>query len=85
MDVFIQSPFFYTKMSDTKKIISVDAMGGDHAPDAVLGGMNQFLYQLMLNISEFDLVINFSYFYLLFLQNNLLIYIYFLYGYYGMI
>ena len=45
MDVFIQSPFFYTKMSDTKKIISVDAMGGDHAPDAVLGGMNQFLYQ----------------------------------------
>ncbi len=32
-------------MSDTKRIISVDAMGGDHAPLAVLGGMNQFLYQ----------------------------------------
>ncbi len=32
-------------MSETKKIISVDAMGGDHAPIAVLGGMNQFLYQ----------------------------------------
>ena len=32
-------------MSDTKKFISVDAMGGDHAPAAVLGGMNQFLYQ----------------------------------------
>lgn len=32
-------------MSDAKKIISVDAMGGDHAPGAVLGGMNQFLYQ----------------------------------------
>ena len=32
-------------MSDTKRVISVDAMGGDHAPNAVLGGMNQFLYQ----------------------------------------
>lgn len=32
-------------MSENKKIISVDAMGGDHAPNAVLGGMNQFLYQ----------------------------------------
>ena len=32
-------------MTDTKKIISIDAMGGDHAPVAVLGGMNQFLYQ----------------------------------------
>lgn len=32
-------------MSDTKKIISIDAMGGDKAPVAVLGGMNQFLYQ----------------------------------------
>ena len=31
-------------MSD-KKIISVDAMGGDKGPKAVLGGMNQFLYQ----------------------------------------
>ena len=41
--IFVQLPFFYTKMSDTKKIISVDAMGGDHAPVAVLGGMNQFL------------------------------------------
>jgi glycerol-3-phosphate acyltransferase PlsX len=38
-------PFFYIKMSENKKIISVDAMGGDHAPYAVLGGMNQFLYQ----------------------------------------
>ncbi|MCQ2574707.1 MAG: phosphate acyltransferase PlsX [Alphaproteobacteria bacterium] len=28
-----------------KKIISIDAMGGDKAPMAVLGGMNQFLYQ----------------------------------------
>ena len=32
-------------MSDQKRVISVDAMGGDHAPGAVLGGMNQFLYQ----------------------------------------
>ena len=32
-------------MSENKKIISVDAMGGAHAPYAVLGGMNQFLYQ----------------------------------------
>jgi glycerol-3-phosphate acyltransferase PlsX len=32
-------------MSTTKKIISIDAMGGDKAPVAVLGGMNQFLYQ----------------------------------------
>jgi len=28
-----------------KKIISMDAMGGDKGPNAVLGGMNQFLYQ----------------------------------------
>jgi glycerol-3-phosphate acyltransferase PlsX len=32
-------------MSAAKKIISVDAMGGDKAPVAVLGGMNQFLFQ----------------------------------------
>jgi glycerol-3-phosphate acyltransferase PlsX len=32
-------------MVESKKVISVDAMGGDHAPGAVLGGMNQFLYQ----------------------------------------
>jgi glycerol-3-phosphate acyltransferase PlsX len=29
----------------SKKIISVDAMGGDSAPRSVLGGMNQFLFQ----------------------------------------
>ena len=32
-------------MSNDKKIISIDAMGGDKAPKAVLGGMNQFLFQ----------------------------------------
>ncbi|HOY47569.1 MAG TPA: phosphate acyltransferase PlsX [Alphaproteobacteria bacterium] len=32
-------------MSTEKKIISIDAMGGDKAPVAVLGGMNQFLFQ----------------------------------------
>lgn len=32
-------------MSAEKKIISIDAMGGDKGPNAVLGGMNQFLYQ----------------------------------------
>lgn len=32
-------------MSDNKKIIAIDAMGGDRGPGAVLGGMNQFLYQ----------------------------------------
>ncbi|MBN1324888.1 MAG: phosphate acyltransferase PlsX [Alphaproteobacteria bacterium] len=32
-------------MSDNKKIISIDGMGGDKAPVAVLGGMNQFLFQ----------------------------------------
>ncbi len=32
-------------MSDKKKIIAVDAMGGDRGPAAVLGGINQFLYQ----------------------------------------
>ncbi len=31
-------------MSD-KKIIAIDAMGGDSAPRSVLGGMNQFLFQ----------------------------------------
>ncbi|MGI5846194.1 MAG: phosphate acyltransferase PlsX [Alphaproteobacteria bacterium] len=28
-----------------KKIIAIDAMGGDSAPRSVLGGMNQFLFQ----------------------------------------
>ncbi len=32
-------------MSHTQKIIAIDAMGGDKGPNAVLGGMNQFLYQ----------------------------------------
>ncbi len=32
-------------MTTDKKIISIDAMGGDKGPNAVLGGMNQFLYQ----------------------------------------
>ena len=32
-------------MNEFKKIISIDAMGGDLAPTAVFGGMNQFLYQ----------------------------------------
>lgn len=32
-------------MSAEKKIIAIDAMGGDKGPQAVLGGMNQFLYQ----------------------------------------
>lgn len=33
-------------MSDQeKKIISIDAMGGDKGPVAVFGGMNQYLYQ----------------------------------------
>ncbi|MBQ8294354.1 MAG: phosphate acyltransferase PlsX [Alphaproteobacteria bacterium] len=32
-------------MSENKKIISIDAMSGDKGPKAVLGGMNQYLYQ----------------------------------------
>ena len=32
-------------MSEDKKIIAIDAMGGDKGPNAVLGGMNQYLYQ----------------------------------------
>ena len=36
--------FIYT-MSEDKKIISIDAMGGDKGPNAVLGGLNQYLYQ----------------------------------------
>ncbi len=32
-------------MSDTKKIIAIDAFGGDKGPKAVMGGINQFLYQ----------------------------------------
>lgn len=36
---------FIDTMSDDKKIISIDAMGGDKGPNAVLGGLNQYLYQ----------------------------------------
>lgn len=32
-------------MSEEKKIIAIDAMGGDKGPNVVLGGMNQYLYQ----------------------------------------
>lgn len=32
-------------MTTDKKIIAIDAMGGDKGPNAVLGGINQFLYQ----------------------------------------
>ncbi len=32
-------------MSQLKKIIAIDAMGGDKGPNAVLGGINQYLYQ----------------------------------------
>ena len=32
-------------MSEDKKVIAIDTMGGDKGPNAVLGGMNQFLYQ----------------------------------------
>src|SRR5574344_2667718 len=32
-------------MTTDKKILSSDAMGGDKGPVAVIGGMNQFLYQ----------------------------------------
>ena len=31
--------------ADNKKIIAIDAMGGDKGPAVALGGMNQFLYQ----------------------------------------
>ena len=31
-------------MPKAKKIIAIDAFGGDHAPKAVFGGMNQFLF-----------------------------------------
>ena len=36
---------FLCIMSQDKKIIAIDAMGGDKGPNAVLGGMNQYLYQ----------------------------------------
>ena len=36
---------FLCNMTNAKKIIAIDAMGGDKGPNAVLGGMNQFLYQ----------------------------------------
>lgn len=32
-------------MTSEKKIIAIDAMGGDKGPVAVFGGMNQYLYQ----------------------------------------
>ncbi len=32
-------------MGNEKKIIAIDVMGGDRGPTAVLGGINQFLYQ----------------------------------------
>lgn len=32
-------------MADDKRIIAIDAMGGDRGPAVALGGMNQFLYQ----------------------------------------
>ena len=38
-------PFLLFIMSQEKKIIAIDAMGGDKGPNAVLGGMNQYLYQ----------------------------------------
>ena len=42
-------------MSEEKKIIAIDAMGGDKGPNAVLGGMNQFLYQNGENSISFRL------------------------------
>jgi len=36
---------FIETMSEEKKVIAIDAMGGDKGPNAVLGGMNQYLYQ----------------------------------------
>ncbi|MDR1826566.1 MAG: phosphate acyltransferase PlsX [Rickettsiales bacterium] len=44
---FLHSSFFiihYKEMSRTKKIIAIDAHGGDNAPNAVFGGMNQYLF-----------------------------------------
>ncbi len=42
-------------MTDNKRFISIDAMGGDHAPNAVLGGINQFLYQYGEDVAFFRL------------------------------
>ena len=42
---FVPVSVFYYMMSEDKKIISIDAMGGDKGPNAVMGGINQFLYQ----------------------------------------
>ena len=42
-------------MSVAKKIIAIDAMGGDKGPNAVLGGLNQFLYQNGENAVSFRL------------------------------
>lgn len=33
------------RLPQAKKIIAIDAFGGDHAPKAVFGGMNQYLFQ----------------------------------------
>ena len=49
------SAFFIFIMSEEKKIIAIDAMGGDKGPNAVLGGMNQFLYQNGENSISFRL------------------------------
>ena len=43
--MFYPDALFYYKMSQEKRVISIDAMGGDHAPGAVFGGINQYLYQ----------------------------------------
>lgn len=39
------SAFLLDTMTDDKKIISIDTMGGDKGPNAALGGVNQYLYQ----------------------------------------
>ncbi|MFQ6739173.1 MAG: hypothetical protein ACLRFJ_00690, partial [Alphaproteobacteria bacterium] len=42
--VFAPDSAFFIAMT-TKKIIAIDAFGGDKGPSAALGGINQFLYQ----------------------------------------
>lgn len=37
--------FLPETMTQDKKIISIDTMGGDKGPNAALGGVNQYLYQ----------------------------------------
>ena len=39
------SAFLLNTMTEEKKIISIDTMGGDKGPNAALGGVNQYLYQ----------------------------------------